>query len=169
MNAIRDLVSGTLGLVKERDQLVLESLPFEQTIAGGGLDEVAGPAAPAQPQSLLTNPRIYIGAGAGLALFFGALAVLLLKRRGKKAEFTEGPRTLTPVAAAEMVPDSAKKALDPHEQPVAVNHQLPPVAKKVEVVRDHLRDSVKRDPVFAANVLRGWLEEDVTKGRERSA
>ncbi|HZS53115.1 MAG TPA: flagellar M-ring protein FliF C-terminal domain-containing protein, partial [Bryobacteraceae bacterium] len=170
MSAIRDLVSGTLGLVKDRDQLVLESLPFEQTISGGSLEGVAMPEAPAQPLSLLNNRRIYIGAGAGLALLLGTVAIMLLKRRGKKAELTQAPRALTPVAAnVQPVTDVANQALQPQEQPVAINHQLPPVAKKVEAVRDHLRDSVKRDPVFAANVLRGWLEEDAAKVRERSA
>jgi flagellar M-ring protein FliF len=168
LNAIRDLVSGTLGLVKDRDQLVLESLPFEQTISGGGPDEMVIPAAPVSPQAWLQDRRIYIGAGAGIALLIGAVAVLLLKRRGKKAELTDGPGALSP-AAVEMAGHANQPALHSQEQPVAINHQLPPVAKKVEVVRDHLRDSVKRDPVFAANVLRGWLEEDVAKTRERGA
>jgi flagellar biosynthesis/type III secretory pathway M-ring protein FliF/YscJ len=39
--------------------------------------------------------------------------------------------------------------------------KLPPVTtKKVEVLRQHLKDNVKADPALAANVLRGWLEED---------
>ncbi len=39
--------------------------------------------------------------------------------------------------------------------------RLPPVTtKKVEVLRQHLKESVKTDAALAASVLRGWLEED---------
>lgn len=168
MNAIHDLVSGALGLVKDRDQLVLESLPFEQTITGG-VDEMAGLPAPAPPQSLFSDRRVYIGAGAAIAILLGLTAVLLLKRRRNQIAFEPAPRALASAAAVETVPAVDQAPPQVLQQPLAINHQLPPVAKKVEVVRDHLRESVKSDPAFAANVLRGWLEDDAMKLRERSA
>ena len=51
MNALRELVSGALGLVKDRDQLVLESLPFEQAMPERGMNEIAAPPASSAPQT----------------------------------------------------------------------------------------------------------------------
>jgi flagellar M-ring protein FliF len=168
MNAIRDLVSGALGLVKDRDQLVLESLPFEHTIAGGSPEEIPGPETPVTPKSFMSDRRIYIAAGAGIAVLLGIVAVLVLKGRRKNVTAEITPQVLS-AATDDPRAESEQITLPPHEQPLAMNHQLPPVAKKVEVVRDHLRESVKGDPVFAASVLRGWLEEDAGKLRERGA
>ncbi len=37
--------------------------------------------------------------------------------------------------------------------------QLPPMSKRIEALREHIRESVKKDPETAAEVLRGWLAE----------
>ncbi len=168
MNAIHDLVSGALGLVKDRDQLVLESLPFEQTVSGEATDEMAAPAAPASPHSLVLDRRVYIGAGIGIALLLGLGAMLLLKQRHKQADLEATPHALHSPTTGETFTAADQPKLQVQEQPLAPNHQLPPVAKKVEVVRDHLREGVKSDPAFAANVLRGWLKDEPAKLREQS-
>lgn len=165
MNAIRDLVSGALGLVKDRDQLVLESLPFEQTVAY--TDDVPSPAAPAAPQSILSDRRVTIGGGAGIAVLLSAFALLALKQRRNSAH-AEVPRALAQASGVQGASADATR-LQGQEQPLEMKHQLPPVGTKVEIIRDNLRDSVKKDPVAAANVLRGWIEEDNTRGRERRA
>ena len=165
MNAIRDLVSGALGLVKDRDQLVLESLPFEQTVAY--TDDAPSPAAPATPQSILSDRRVTIGGGAGIAVLLAAFALLALKQRRKSAQ-AEMPRALAQATGPHGSSADATK-LPAQEQPLEMKHQLPPVGTKVEIIRDNLRENVKRDPVAAANVLRGWIEEDNTRGRERRA
>jgi flagellar M-ring protein FliF len=164
MTAIRDLVSGALGLVKDRDQLVLESLPFETTSADSP-DGVGGTEAPVAPKNVATQRSIYIGAGIGLAVLLGVVAVFALKRRRKTISVERGAPVLTAATADVLAKDQANFP----EQPLAANHQLPPVAEKVEVVRNHLRENVKTDPMFAASVLRGWLEEDSSKLRERNA
>ncbi len=162
MNAIHELVAGSLGLVKDRDQLVLESLPFEQTFSGNSLD----PSIPeARPTSLtqvwLSDRRVLIGAGCGVAVLIGIAAVFFILRRRKRISVGDVSRALPAAVSVEAaVPETSPAKLPVQEEPVALNHQLPPVAKKVEVIRDHLRENVKADAVFAANVLRGWLEED---------
>src|SRR5579884_477044 len=166
MNAIHDLVAGALGLVKDRDQLVLESLPFEQTVEGGAGDE--NPSAPLPAPAWKSGPRLYIGAGIGIAVLLGIAAVLLLKRRRTRVEIDQSVRALAsseqPVAAVAPAAPAAPQAQE--QPPLALDRQLPPVNQKVELVRDRLKESVKSDPVFAANILRGWLEEDAAKARQ---
>ena len=163
MNAIRDLVSGALGLVKDRDQLVLESLPFEQTIdTGASTEEHFTPVLPMP--AWRSDRHLYIGGGVGLAILLGIAAILLLKRRRTQLEISESTRALAPSRQTAGIAE--KTFPQTQDQPLAVDHQLPPVTKKVEIVRDRLKENVKGDPMFAANILRGWLEEDTVKVRQ---
>src|SRR5581483_3493186 len=69
LKAIHDLVAGALGLVPDRgDQLVIESLPFEQTLANEFREDgLANTPASSTPKPLLwTDRRVLIGAGAAL-------------------------------------------------------------------------------------------------------
>ena len=67
-------------------------------------------------------------------------------------------------AAEENVQQQIKQQTDQKQKFLAEMQdklRLPPVTtKKVEVLRQHLKDSVKTDAALAASVLRGWLEED---------
>lgn len=162
MVAIRDLVSGALGLVKDRDQLVIESLPFEETVSGTAPQDEAPPPVHFIPQLLSPDRRMPIYIGAGIAVVLGAVVLIFITRRRKDAIKVEAPRSLSsPSAMTDTALGSEQQKLTIQEAvPLVASHQLPPVAKKVEVVRDRLRESVSKDPEFMANVLRGWLDED---------
>ncbi|HEY3939205.1 MAG TPA: flagellar basal-body MS-ring/collar protein FliF [Bryobacteraceae bacterium] len=166
LKAIRDVVAGVLGIVPERgDQLVIESLPFEQTRAleeaTDTLKPPAGTHAPAL--KLYQDKRVLIGAGVAVLL----VIVLLVFRRKSKgaAELADAPAALsagrsgahreteTPPAVA-----GTNAAGQVGEQ--APKLQLPPITSKAQDMLSQIQDSVHKDPVFAANILRGWLEED---------
>ena len=185
LKAIHDLVAGALGLSTDRgDQLVIESLPFEQTLT-------AEPPVPQQPiavpqkkwTDILTgDKRVLTGIGVTV-LMVVLIAMLLLRRRsaghrvevgGQPALAAAGYVATAAETAAErqqMTKDAelnmAQQLKDQQEQKqkfmaeMAEKLKLPPVTtKKVEVLRQHLKDTVKTDPALAASILRGWLEED---------
>jgi flagellar M-ring protein FliF len=185
LKAIHDLVAGAIGLSVERgDQLVIESLPFEQTL-------VSEPPLPSVPlpvppknwlDTFSIDRRILIGAAVAVLLVI--LIPVLFLRKGKASEAAAvvqpaiGPPVatlLTPEqmaaereqitkAAEESVQQQIKSQTDQKQKFLAEMQdklRLPPVTtKKVEVLRQHLKDSVKADAALAASVLRGWLEED---------
>lgn len=169
IKAIHDLVAGVLGLLPDRgDQLVIESLPFEQTLETENPDSTPMNALPprsAKP-ALWADKRVLIGGGAALVIGLGAI-FFLLRRRTNSVEFEQEPRAIA--APEDALDPESKKAVREaaaaalaskaeEEQRNAL--QLPAPTKKVELLREHLKERVKKDPVFAASVLRGWLEED---------
>ncbi len=159
IKAINDVVAGVLGLQTERgDKLVIESLPFEQTLAGEAPDELKGTEKPKdQLTQLLKDPKVMIGGGVALVILLGAL-FFMFKKKKKTVEI--------PVALPE-APASAPKALERGDAtnesyPVSeleAKLQLPPMTKRLEGLRDHIRESVRKEPEVAAEVLRGWLGE----------
>jgi flagellar M-ring protein FliF len=186
LKAIHDLVAGAIGLSTERgDQLVIESLPFEQTL----VSEPPLPPAPmpVPPKNWLdtftVDRRILIGVAVAVLLI--VLVPVLLLRKGRPQEAAAvatqpaiaapGAVLLSPAevaaereqitrAAEENVQQQIKQQTDQKQKFLAEMQdklRLPPVTtKKVEVLRQHLKDSVKTDAALAASVLRGWLEED---------
>jgi flagellar M-ring protein FliF len=184
LKAIHDLVAGAIGLSTDRgDQLVIESLPFEQTL-------VSEPPLPSEPMPAPSknwlesiDRRILIGAAVAVLLMVLVPMLLMRKRRGgTEAAVTAQPAIgppaatlMTPAemaaereeitrAAGESVQQQIKSQTDQKQKFLAEMQdklRLPPVTtKKVEVLRQHLKDSVKTDAALAASVLRGWLEED---------
>jgi flagellar M-ring protein FliF len=166
LKAIHDVVAGVLGLVPDRgDQLVIETLPFEQTLESEPPSADAGKptAAPKTGvDSLLMDRRVQMGSGALVLVLI--LAVLFLAMKKPKAV-----KVSTPAAIAASQPDTAAvlEAAKRHEQEqlAAIEAQsyklpLPQPTKKVEVLKTHLKDVVKKDPALTAGILRGWLEED---------
>ena len=166
LKAIHDVVAGVLGIVPDRgDQLVIETLPFEQTL------EAEPPATESAKQTnapkigldaLLTDRRVQIGAGATVLVLLLAV-VFLLMRKPKRVEVS----TPTAIAAAHVDTAAALEAArrEEEEQLAAIEAQsyklpLPQPTKKVEVLKQHLKDVVKKDPALTAAILRGWLEED---------
>ena len=157
IKAINDVVAGVLGLQTERgDKLVIESLPFEQTLAEPAPDDMKAPDKPKdQLTQLLKDPKILIGAGVGVVVVLGGLFFLLTK--GKKK---------APVQAAlpEAVPTKSLEAAEVADAPKAIPDletklQLPPMTKRLEGLRDHIKENVRKEPELAAEVLRGWLGE----------
>jgi flagellar M-ring protein FliF len=188
LKAIHDLVAGAIGLSADRgDQLVIESLPFEQTLESE--PPLASEPVSGKPKTLMdtiaVDRRILIGAAVAVLLLI-LVPVLLFRRGGSKRavevaaqhaiaapsaglvtrEDLAAERDQISKAAEESVQLQLKSQTDQKQRFLAEMQEklrLPPVTtKKVEVLRQHLKDSVKTDAAQAASVLRGWLEEDVT-------
>jgi flagellar M-ring protein FliF len=186
LKAIHDLVAGAIGLSADRgDQLVIESLPFEQTLESE--QPLTSEPMSGKPKTLMDtiaiDRRILIGAAVAVLLLI-LVPVLLFRRGGpKKAvevaaehaiaapsaglvtpEELAAERDQISKAAEESVQLQLKSQTDQKQRFLAEMQEklrLPPVTtKKVEVLRQHLKDSVKTDAGLAASVLRGWLEED---------
>lgn len=171
IKAIHDLIAGVLGIQPQRgDQLVIETLPFEQTLASESDDTAPNgftPPASASKPALWMDHRVWIGAGAAVLIGVLAIAFLFLRRR-KSVDVEDGLKAL-PAPAPALDPE-AKKTVEAaaaavqaaKTQAEEMQHalQLPAPTKKVEILREHLKDSVKKDPAFTASILRGWLEED---------
>jgi flagellar M-ring protein FliF len=167
LKAIHDIVAGVLGVTPERgDQLVIESLPFEQTRAwddtGAGSAKPSPVAAPSIGK-LLQDRRVWMGAGAALL----AMVVLLFVLRGRKAKTSvaDAPPALAagrsgkadgPGKGVAGTPELAAHA----SEAGAAKSFLPPITSKAQGLLAQIQESVVKNPEFAANVVRGWLEED---------
>jgi flagellar M-ring protein FliF len=179
MKVIRDLVAAVAGVQAERgDQLIVESLPFETTLAAeppSARENPQGPAAPVGftlPALDYRDPKVWIGAGAAVVLLFGGVGVwmFLRRKRGKKpgASVAATPPALEAKAD---VADSLQKQLEGRlaeqaaerelqAQEVLASLKLPPVkTKKTEVLAKQLADEVRKDPQAMAHVLRSLLNE----------
>lgn len=187
LKSIRELVTAATGFVPDRgDQIVVETLPFESTLNTEPPLPPAPPAKPAPParapgwlgkipidQKLL----VPVAAGAGLLilLLVGVIAVLLRGRKKKRAK-VEIPAALPARRGTEPKPlaEAAPSASDQMEARLAEREnqqrlmeaeaisalKLPPVAtKKSEVLTKHLRETIKKDPGVASQVLLGWMRE----------
>ena len=166
LKAIHDLAAGVLGLVPDRgDQLVIESLPFEQSNPIEPSDEVSSKpsSSPKTWNSLPFAVRVGVIAGASVFLLLCVGGLFFFRRKRKPVQLVEVASSLPAAAAEADKPAAQVDSAHPPTQafePALAKLQLPPMTKKVEFLRDHLKENVKQDPAFAASVLRGWLEED---------
>jgi flagellar M-ring protein FliF len=159
LKVIHDIVAGVLGLSAERgDQLVVESLPFEQTRA---LEEsLNNPPAPGDkshgPANFYEDKRILIGGGALLALIVLGLAFMLLRKRKQPDFSVEHARALDSGAEA-----AASHAAAGETQLAGVPgaRGLPAMTSKTQSLLAELQENVVKDPTFAANIVRSWLED----------
>lgn len=164
IKAIHDVVAAALGIVPERgDQLVIESLPFEDTLTLESSEQSTqtSPGNQSPVEKLMAERRVLIGAGAGALVLLGAGVFLFLrKRKSKAAKATaEVPATL-PAAEAAKAADALKekeKENELLEQMYKV--ELPPGSKAVEFLRGRIKEHVQKDPAAAANILRIWMQE----------
>jgi flagellar M-ring protein FliF len=176
IKGVHDIIASITGFSEQRgDQITVETLPFESTL------DAEPPAAP--PPVVKTKPfdfkqPIVIGGGAVFLLLVAAVVFLLMRRpsKAKRAHDTAA----SPLGAG----DAAAAALPAHDGAESrIQHQLdenqaeqnqleaetlgriklPPNTKKSEVLVKHIRESVKKDPVSAANVLRTWVAEADSK------
>jgi flagellar M-ring protein FliF len=164
IKAIHDVVAGVLGVTPERgDQLIIESLPFEQThlLDDNGAVPAKPPATtPLSLTKLLQDRRVWMGGGAAL-LVVVVLVFVLRGRKGKKM-VEDAPAAL---AAGHGKGDKGKVSAAPElsapvAQPGAAKSYLPPITGKAQGLLAQIQETVARDPEFAANIVRGWMEED---------
>jgi flagellar M-ring protein FliF len=192
LKVIHDLVAGVTGSSAERgDQVVVESLPFETTLA---LEPPALPPTPGpsgQPGSLpglalKWNRQMQIIAGAaGLVVVALGVGIPILLKRGRKNQAAGGvsiPPALTGGESAAST-QSALEGGGSIEQKIesqlaerdALQQQAeakaleslkltPVITKQAEVLAKHLREKISKDPEIAAQVLRTWI-----RGEEESS
>jgi flagellar M-ring protein FliF len=178
MKAIRELVAGAIGLEPTRgDQLIIETIPFEQTLS---IEAPALPAPPAAPPGAIPLPpwleriigqKVHALAAGGAVLL--VVATWLFARRKRRAEVGM-VAALSGRAAGEIAPgpaDVAQRELESRladqqatkqrmEAEALSSLRLPPVTtKKAEVLTKHIAETVKKDPVGAAQLLRAWLND----------
>jgi flagellar M-ring protein FliF len=180
LKVIRDLAAAATGLLPERgDQLIVESLPFESTLTQEA--PLAAPPSPPQPASGLpprvqqllrqVNPLVLGAAAAGVLVLMLGLWWFLKKWR-KRRQVTLQAALPPGAPGAPALPSSeAGQQLESRlaEQVAQRDRQelealnaikLPPVTtKKAEVLTKHLVETVKKDPVSTAQVLRTWLRD----------
>jgi flagellar M-ring protein FliF len=180
LKAVRELVAGAIGLDSARgDQLILESIPFEQTLAIEAPPAPAAAPRPPAPGTLALPPwlerivsqKVYAAAVAGGVVLLAAVWFFMRRRRRQRnvgMVAALGGRAAGEIASPA---DAAQKELEARlaEQQAAKQRleaealsalRLPPVAtKKTEVLTKHIAETVKKDPVGAAQILRTWLND----------
>ncbi|MDQ2949104.1 MAG: hypothetical protein M3Y27_24725, partial [Acidobacteriota bacterium] len=181
LKAVHDLVAAVTGFTQERgDQITVESLPFEAALEeapdAGGM--ATGKPKPLAWKDRLKDPTTLIaaGAGAGLLLMIGVVAMMLLKK-GKKKESktvsTADPTRAVQEAKAHAALEAANAAEQVQaalEERMAEQHnadmatiaalKMPTVTtKKTELLTKEIRDTTKKDSNVSAHVLQTWLHE----------
>jgi len=177
LKVVRDLIAGISGFQQDRgDQIIVESLPFETTLQATAPEAVHPPVSSATTLSLpswlaplaakVPLPAL-IGVAVGLVLAMLALPVVFLLRRRRtppKAELA--PAALPPAppvpafeerAMAQIAESEAEQRRQ--EQEVLNALKLPAATKKGEVLRKHITEEAKKDPVAVAQLIRTWLSE----------
>lgn len=185
LKVIREVVAAASGLDPARgDQLVVDSFPFEATLAIEPMvvtsAPAAGPPAPSWWQRISSLPRFKL-----IAAISAAVLVLLIagavfywkKLRVKKAamqaaEIAALPSPAAPAAELPPTQEEIERQLQEHlDQQAAINARkeaeelmklkLPETAtRKSEVLTKHLAADAKKDPAGAVQVIRAWLDAD---------
>jgi flagellar M-ring protein FliF len=162
IKAINDLIAGVIGLDTQRgDRLVIESLPFDRTVETidpeqPGFKETGKPQNPLEP--LLKDKRFLIGAPAASALMLLATSLLFVKRRKKKKNVAM-QKALQEAAARKRAAEEANELAQAQKAALIEEMKLPGVPKKLESLRSQVRETVRKDPQLAAEVIRAWLDE----------
>jgi flagellar M-ring protein FliF len=175
IKAIHEIVAGALGIQPDRgDQVVIESLPFEQTLAQqDAANAEAGAkgskAAPEPPYAkLLADRRVQIGAGVTVLLLIAVIVFLL--KRGKKKDDVPVSQTggLPPGvdAAQAAFGGAATGALGARDAQGAAalaasaRLALPEMNSASRTMLNQIQDHVAKEPAMAAGIIRGWMEEE---------
>jgi flagellar M-ring protein FliF len=171
IKGVHDIIASITGYSEQRgDQITVETLPFESTLDA----EPPAPSSPAaKPKGFDFKQPGVIGGGALVLLLVLAVAFLLMRRPSGAARAQDmAPDPLAAGDAASALParDGAgsriQQQLDDNlaeqaqlEAETLGRIKLPANTKKSEVLVRHIRESVKKDPVGAANVLRTWVAD----------
>jgi flagellar M-ring protein FliF len=172
LRGIHDVVAGITGFSDQRgDQITIESLPFENTLAG---EPPASAPAPAKPPAFdLKQPIVIYGSAVILLL---AIAVVFLAMRyprkhvagveDEAAEPLPGGRDAAALPARESAETRLEQQIadnqaeQAHIEAEALSHiRMPANTRKTEVLVKHIREAVQKDPLTAANVLRTWVAD----------
>ena len=181
LQAIKDLVTATAGLSRERgDQLTVESQPFEAALHMEPPQEPAPPAGPAAPSPFMKWLESYLAripmpvrigaAAAAVLVLLAPVAWLVLRLRKRKAAAVDA----TPAEISGAAPGQELPAGGTYEDQFAAQQaerkrlevealqalQLAPIeSARGEVLTKHLRGMAQNDPKATAQLLRGWINE----------
>src|SRR6185312_3965860 len=168
LKAVREVVAGVVAYNEQRgDQITVESLPFETPVD-------IGPPPAAAPGTQQTKPglnrqQVIVFSIAGVVVLLAIAGALFLMRKRKV------PALETPVAAEATgelpaADVAAQKALDEAnldpaqlEAEILSRLKIPAPSRATEVLIRHVREQSGKDPVIAANVLKGWIAEGLGK------
>ncbi|MGO9239688.1 MAG: flagellar basal-body MS-ring/collar protein FliF [Bryobacteraceae bacterium] len=188
LRVVKDVVSGVIGFQPARgDQVLVETLPFDATLALPAPEPLA-PAAPPGGQKppggldlmtlrLRSLSPLWLGAGAGLlVVLLVAVGVLLRRRLGRRNQplgaASAGVPLLAPGAASAAQPGSSKgefeakalaqlaenrQAQEQAELDALQSLKLVPTTRKAEVFKRFILEEAKKDPGKMAQLLRAWL------------
>lgn len=173
LKVIRDLVAGAVGIDMERgDQLVVETFPFESTLAAQPLDtaDPADPGSTTAPsnlpdwlQKLIANKILLASVAGGILLLVLGGGFFIMRRKKTKKTTMETNRELkSPSSEAEkqlearLAEQLAEQQRQEAEAMLAL--KLPAAStKKADVLVKHISAEVKKDPAAMAQVVRSWL------------
>jgi flagellar M-ring protein FliF len=175
LKGVHDIVAGIIGFSEQRgDQIIVETLPFENTLEAEPPGMPTTPVKQAPPRFDFRNP-IVIGGAALLVLLIAALGFVLLRRPSAAAAQDLAPAAIAQGATAGESADHSSIEQQVQEQISENNAQqaqleaealsrikLPANTRQTEVLVKHIRDSVRKDPVAATNVLRTWIADNDT-------
>jgi flagellar M-ring protein FliF len=163
VKAIHDLVAGIIGLSPNRgDQLVIETLAFEQTREGEPLTQLPARPSPEKNdiRTLLKNPVLLVGAGVAVLLLVGVVVFAITLSKKKEANAARVAAALNAAEAAERT--AQKQAAENAQIEAKKPESLPPAPERIAMVenlRENVRQTVTKDPALAANVIRSWIAQ----------
>lgn len=175
LKGVHDIVSGIIGYSEQRgDQIIVETLPFENTLEAEPPAQPTAPVKQAEPRFDFKQPVILGGAGL-FVLLTAALAFLLLRRKPAAASAEDTSATAIAGGEAAAGKDGNRPSIDQQiqdqlseneaqraqlEEEALSRIKLPVNTKKTEALVKHIRESVHKDPVNVTNVLRSWIAEN---------
>ncbi len=185
LKVLRELVAGITGFNTERgDQLVIETLPFENTLL---LEPPLPPGAKPSPEAPsrfvlpglpLERRTLWVaGASAAVGIMLLVVVARLFRRKKTHAVAASLPAELPPgssppsalaAAPADSVEDqleskfAERAALEKKLEAQALSSLklAPVITKTAEVLARHLREKISKEPEVSAQVLRTWIREE---------
>ncbi len=184
LKVVRDIVAGIVGYTEQRgDQITVESLPFENTVAAPPPSAALTAPLPSPPLDMknLAKQPLFLGGAAALVLLLLAGGFLLF-RKGRSAKASKGasaadtapgaiaaPGTAAAPAPGQLAAEEKRetqlaRAAAEHDRAEAEAEALsrivlPAATGRTEVLLKHIRETVSKDPQGSASILRAWLDE----------
>ncbi len=176
LKGVHDIIAGITGFTEQRgDQITVETLPFESTVAAEPPSAVVPPGKPVAVPFNFKQPGVIAGGAA--AVFLLAALVFVFLRLGKQAPPATAVNTAPPALAAGALVKAGQtiegSVLGTVEDQLAANEsrqsrleaetlsriKMPEGSRKSDVLVKHLRESVASDATNATNVLRTWIAD----------
>lgn len=167
MKTIQAVVAAAVGINATRgDQLTVETLPFEATLAA----EPPAASAPHPAPATRFSP-VVLGSVGGGVLLLAAIGFILYKRSKKnKSQLAEIQKELAAARATPVsLPESSESSEDKGRQPPTIEnlaevYKLPEGGNtKTEVLTRQVSEQAHRDPAALAQIVRTWLNEPVNR------